>query len=412
MADDSAGQIVAATEWPPRHVTPFYSRQRMALRDEEDVAPGELRSYTILSHQVVGDQSQGLQPWQVAVQTYRDWLRDALGAAGIYPVPYSPQVKAAHGWLALDLESWPEFDVNDLFELYARWGDILPWFQCWGQMSNYAGDPELAVPPLLPGEETGCCLDIPYVHTRYLADLPGFADYLTSSGGLFSFYCRPRMDGPEPAPLDDPVEYEGETNLEYLLNWLDRLQAVGANAAYFDTMGGHYLGEPEFVINLFQHEFPADSVMEFVCDVYPTASLMSGALSGGSYPGGPGVTLAMLSEDTPEVSFPRLLRFVLGDRIVFLGESNWDNAFWGPEHDYWTERQAFLYGAKLDVAHPEDSLEEPDVLNHAVAIIVAERERVSWWRASRSTAIRWDSSTRPPVSSCDASWITPARRCW
>ena len=90
------------------------------------------------------------------------------------------------------------------------------------------------------------------------------------------------MQGLTPGLLDDPVEYEGVTNLAYMLNWLDRNLAIGANAAYLDTMGGHYLGEPAFVINLFEHEFPTNSVMEFVCDVYPTASLMSGARSGGA----------------------------------------------------------------------------------------------------------------------------------
>ena len=145
------------------------------------------RSYTILSQQVVGDPTQGLQPWQVAAQAYRDWLRSAMGSAGLYPVPYSSEVKAAHGWLAVDLEADPVFQVDEMLDLYDRWGGVLPWVQCWGQMSNYAGDPELAEPPLLPGEETGCCLDVPYVHTRCVADMPQFTEYVTASGGLIGF---------------------------------------------------------------------------------------------------------------------------------------------------------------------------------------------------------------------------------
>lgn len=88
-------------------------------------------------------------------------------------------------------------------------------------------------------------------------------------------------------------------------------------------------------------------------------------------------------------AFPRMGRYLLNDRVVFEGVSNGDHYLWGYGYDrnYFTERQAFLLGAKLDapyledrkaLGHPEEPL-DPTAVNPMVRQILEERERTHWW---------------------------------
>lgn len=76
--------------------------------------------------------------------------------------------------------------------------------------------------------------------------------------------------------------------------------------------------------------------------------------------------------------FPRLVRYLLDDRIIFLGESNGDHVLWSTNRGagYWGERQAFLLGCKLDW------MQRPDAggwNNPAVLAIVDAWQRSAYW---------------------------------
>src|SRR5262249_47531281 len=70
---------------------------------------------------------------------------------------------------------------------------------------------------------------------------------------------------------------------------------------------------------------------------------------------------------------------LLDDRVLFLGECNGDGRWWGPSADYWTERQAFLLGAKFDAVHPTENGSQDGPEDQALALGIAARERSGWW---------------------------------
>ena len=88
-------------------------------------------------------------------------------------------------------------------------------------------------------------------------------------------------------------------------------------------------------------------------------------------------------------TFPALGRYLLNDHIIFLGQSNSDHYLWGYGFDrnYFTERQIFLLGAKLDARYINDRgstghLDQPvapSKMNPVLRQVIAERERVGWW---------------------------------
>ena len=242
-------------------------------------------------------------------------------------------------------------------------------------MSNYAGPAGRATPPLRPGEETGCCLPSPEMHQRYLPELPRFIQNLRAQGTRAGLYVRPR-DSYREQRLDNSALRDGQTDLGFLLEWvrLNR-EEYGTDAVYIDTFGNYYSGEPLFVAKLFGSEFSADTVIEGVVDIYPCAYLLSGMV------GGPQHRLDRLGTGDKWMPYPRFGRYLLNDRVIFIGESNGDWDHWGRPHDYWVERQAFLLGAKLDVMHPaEDPARRLGQMNRALERILAEWDRVSWWR--------------------------------
>jgi hypothetical protein len=134
------------------------------------------------------------------------------------------------------------------------------------------------------------------------------------------------------------------------------------------------------VATLLKQRLDAGTVVERAVDVYPTASLMSGALGGGSWQGGPGRTVARLGRDVTRTTFPSFGRALLAHQIIFIGESNGDGRWWGPAASYWTERQAFLLGAKFDVIRPTENGKPDGPENRALALAIAARDQSGWWR--------------------------------
>lgn len=380
LADGEKAKLVAATTWPPQRVKPMYSLDRLALAWLDVPAVGATQRYRATIREFSGDAAKGQYPWHAAVDAYRTWLHAQMHAAGLYPIPYSPAVERANGWLNWQLNGYPTFDA-DVLERYAqRWSADFPWIQFWGQMSNFAGEPAAAVPPLRPGEETGCCLAIPEMHARYKPELPPLIKKMRAKGTRVGLYARPR-DPYQKQRLDDDRVVDGQTNLQFLLKWVQKnREEYGADAIYIDTLGNYCFADPLFMATLLRDQLGADTVIEGVVDVYPCAFLLSGFIGGGAWGGGPQRTLENLGRGYDRMTYPAFGRYLLNDRVIFVGESNRDWNLWGHAHEYWVERQAFLLGAKLDAMHPyENDGDRFGPMNVAVARILAEWQHVGWW---------------------------------
>jgi hypothetical protein len=382
VSDQSAARMVAAVNWPPRRVRPVFSRGRLGLRYERTLAPGATDRYRALLVSARGDPGRGIHAWHLVLDAYQAWLHERMKEAGLYPLEYPEELRRVHGWMHISLHELARFDADELRRLYALYGHVFPWLQCWGQMSNYGRFPPEGLldwpeTPLEPGEQTGCCLEIPRMHTRYKPALPTLAREITARGGLVGYYARPRrpyarLDGP-----DNP-------NLAFLLDWIAENERDAATAFYLDVVGVGDFGDPLTLARMFQQgTFPRLAVTEFTQDVYPVACLVGSCLWGlKRWETAPGQTPADLGPQLPRVTFPRFGRYLLGDRIIFLGRSNGDFMWWGPYrgHDHWTERQVFLLGAKFDApTRFKGQRGWITTVNDVVQEIVDEWERTGWW---------------------------------
>jgi len=367
LADDTDARMVAATNWPPRRVTPMYSLGRIGLRYDEHLDPGARRSYRAL---VVHGRSTRWEPsWQRAVDVYKNWLKAHLAAAGLQP-SYPSWMRSIHGWLNVQLENMPVWEAARVEATWQRWKSSLPWMQFWGQMSGYY------TRGLSRPEEAGCCLDTPHLHRRYEPGLVRLARVVRQEGHV-GFYARPRSPY---APLVSPETAAPTEEWKILAEWLERNRSkYGANAVYLDVVGGRDFGDPFRVATLLKKEFDGGTVIERGVDLYPTAFLASGALGGGSWQGGPERTRAQVDGTLTRTTFPSFGRYVLDDRVLFLGESNGDGRWWGSGGNYWTERQAFLLGAKFDVIRTTENGQPDGPANPALSSAIAARNANKWW---------------------------------
>lgn len=381
QADRWAARMIAAVNWPPRILSPLMARGRMALRYDQPLAPQEQRCYTALCCEARGDEARGEIPWHKVLDRYKEWLLENMRREGLYPIAYPEPMWRANGWVNVQLQNIPRFDVHELWEAYQKARDVLPWVQFWGQMSNYhrcpaEGTKDWPDPPLEPGEKTGCCLPLARFHRRYMPDVAHFAREVCASGGIVGYYLRPWP----------PQEYlaEGKDSLAFLLNWIEVSREGGACAFYLDTLGTRPFGDPLLVARLFGDRLPAMSVIEWPVDIYPTAFLASGALWGGlDWSTEPGRTPADLSVTLQRVTFPAFGRYLLDDRVFFLGASNGDYMWWANYrgHQHWTERQAFLLGMKFDApAHlPKHAAGWINPANEVVRAVADQWNKVGWW---------------------------------
>jgi len=375
LADAGEAELVAATIWPPRTVVPVFSAGGLALRDDARVPAGTTRRYRALIARRRGDEAQGRAPWLVAALAYRDWLAPNLQREGLEAA--APRWLAeSDGWQNVQLQNLASFDAAALVARWRRWRELLPWMQVWGQMSDHAGRAR-AVAVRLAGDEVGCCLDRTSLHVRYGDGLATAAATIAREGRI-GFYARPRS----PYGRLDDASSGAIAERAFLLGWLDANRArLGANAFYVDVLGHRWFGEPLAVARFVRDALPPETVVEYAVDVYPRPALVSGSLTGGSFGGGPSREPRELSElAVDRTTFPRFGRAILGERLLFLGESNGDHVLWGEENSHWAERQAFLLGAKLDAMRVAVSYDRPDVPNPALARIVALRRDAGWWR--------------------------------
>ncbi|MEK7649415.1 MAG: hypothetical protein AAB367_00400 [Patescibacteria group bacterium] len=371
-ANDMEAKIVAATNWPPRTVTPLYSLNRMVLRYEQDVPLNTSVTYRTLIAKVKKKKTVGAaEAWQTAVDKYRSWLDRQLRVAKIEKPTYPDWLNTSHGWINVQLQNRASFDIASIQALYDKTKTHFPWMQLWGQMSTYAGPPNLAVPSPLPGELVGCCVDKTEMHPRYVSSLPQFAESVAVSGGRVGYYSRPHLIT-EGGPLFGVDGVENTTNTAYLLDWVARNRdEYKANAHYIDIFARQDFGDILTVARFLRDRLPKDAVIEGVHDIYPAAFLISGFLDNNNDVVDPGGA---------RTRFPRFGRYFLNGQAMFLGESNGGHAYWGVANNYITEREAFLLGAKLDIMRPfETGQEAAGVLNTAVKMIVEERNEKNWW---------------------------------
>ncbi len=419
LADHHKARMVAASNWPPKPVTPLWAFQKLTLKYVQEIPPGQTEIFHALIYETTGNAALGQYPWQLAVDPYKDWLKKQMQAEGLYPVPYPVWLKQVNGFLHVNLHKAKEFDAGTLTflqEKWKNWRKDFPWIQFWGQMSDNTDTSKNC------NEGGECCELNRIVHLRYVdAGLLDFVKQVTQDGDRAGYYQRP-LRWPENKPyfrLDDlttNIDYpfnDGKgTALEFIREWIMRnKESFGANAFYLDGVGAVFLGDPMFVVNLFKPNtphftFPEGSVIEWPVDIYPAAYLMGGSLWGGKIGrGGPGLTPENVCTG---VAFARFGRYVLGDRIFFSGVSNGDYYFWGPEtgtfnfwgcgldinracskdwvddyayvcEPYWTERQTFLLGAKFDIESPEINPNKPDEMNPIVRAALEQWAAVDWW---------------------------------
>ncbi len=383
LGDARRARLLAAANWPPRTVRPRVGAGRFAIEYPEGVRVGASVRCAALVLRATGDATKGDDAWRLAADAYVKWLDERMTAAGVAEPDYPPALRDAHGWQQVLLHFLPAFDADDVRRAYERRRDVLPWVQFWGQMSNYQRDSaegrdEHPSPPLGFGERTGCCVDEPELHSRYRPGLSRLAQQIVGDGGVVGYYQRPR------SPYGRLAGGVGSPDVGFLLNWIEVNRRDGANAFYLDVVGAKHFGEALAVADLLRAQTPSLSVTERTVDVYPAAALVSGALWGGPrFRTRPQQKPADFNGNFTRCTFPRLGRTLLPERPMFLGGANGDFMYWGDfrGHECWTERQAFLLGAKFDA--PTRFKGQPgwvDPVTRGVAAAIAARERVGWWQ--------------------------------
>ena len=369
LADGTDGVYAASINWPPIRVQPTYSKDRIAIKYPDKIPAGGTFECSILFSEIKADSANSRLPWQIAVEKYKIWLEQKMEAEQLYPINYSQWVREIDGFLNIQLENITSFNISEVYKRWNKWNIYFPWVQFWGQMSDYAGKPG-----------GGCCLDKIEMHPRYIPELVQFAKNITTleiSPGHAGYYSRPHYLG----YLYKTSDGQKSENLNHLLQWLSKnKEEYYANVFYIDTFGGRYFGYPLQVAKLFKSDFPKDTFIEYAVDIYPTAFVISGSLGGGNKK--KGKRFDDFERGYNVIAFPRLGRYLLNDRIIFLGESNNDYNNWGWKNDYFCERQVFLLGAKFDVMHPGEKIGSEIKPNSALTQIISERKRVSWWKRS------------------------------
>lgn len=355
IADSEWAQLVAAVNWPPRNVTPMHAAQQTMISYNQPLGTGESQTYRTLLVELKGDPIAGYAPWQLAVSKYKEWLEAHLA------LPPPPQwMRDNEGYYATGLQNFTAYSQPYLATQWAQVQDIFGWLQLWGQMSNYSGDPMYASPPLMPSEPVGCCLPSSTMHTRYLPTLVDFVNAETAAGRHVGYYAR------EPASnhLDVPAD------AQFTTDWLAKNKnTYGANAFYIDVVGRGPMGDAAAVSDLMKSAaIPDGTLIEGFVDVYRPASLMSGYITGGSWPGGPGYD----PTTCPKCTFINLARLTMGNRLGYYGHANGEHVLHGPlaSSPYWGERHMFLLGLKADCWAP----------NQLYRDIAALRSQVQWWQ--------------------------------
>lgn len=363
LSSDQEALMVAAANWPPKRTKVYYSYLRMSFLYDEQIKPNQTATFRAITCKAAGDISQGTDAWHTVVDQYKTWLKTKMEEAELLPINYPQWMKDVDGFMNVQLQNMPQFNIAEIYNSWNQWHSVFPWIQFWGQMSDYAGK-----------QGGGCCLEKQEMHPRYKPDLIQFVRNVTTAPaqpGHVGYYSRPRES-------DDDI-VDNTTARNFLLGWLQKNESdYNANIFYVDVLGNRYFGDPLRVATLFRDEFPKDIFIEYPVDIYPTAFLVSGSLGGNQYKNTDWAQrVDGLTTKKKKAAYPAFGRYLLDDRVILMGESNGDHIFWGTKGQHWTERQAFLLGAKFDVTTFSLGKQKEAV---ALEMILSERKRVSWWQ--------------------------------
>lgn len=369
--DENAAFMLAAIDWPPKRVRPMFCGNGTLILYPIPPAPGQTKTYDTLIAVATKAETNDRPLWAAVVDPYKRWLKQQIERENLQP-NLPDWIRYAHGWLNIQLENRRSFDAMRELAFYKHWSQFFPWVQFWGQMSNYAGPKHLARPPLQLDEETGCCLEESTLHPRYRADLPRMSAAIRRAGGHVGYYERPAKN----------ANLESAAGRQYVENWIAKNRTThNADAHYVDVLGASYFGNALTIAQWIRDSLPESLVIEGPVDIYPAAFLISGSLTAGNWGGGPDAVAKVRSGSREMSSCVRFGRYVLDDRVMFLGQSNGDGKLWGPKNQYWTERQVFLLGAKFDPTNPSEIPTQPiGRTNQALEMIIAEWERTDWHR--------------------------------
>ncbi|MCA9581057.1 MAG: hypothetical protein KC416_04640 [Myxococcales bacterium] len=341
------GLLVAAVNWPPVEVMAAHAQRQNAVFYRHPIAAASSVRYRSLVTRVRG--APGYKAWHIAMNRYAKWFYSHFKA----PEPPTWMIEN-EGFLNVQLENFMTFDIAQLEKLWSEKKDRWNLMLLWGQMSDYAG---------------ACCAKDRDMHSRYLPELPAFVAGVAKGGGHIGYYTREPAVGhiAESPGVDWYKEWVAKNATEY-----------GANTTYLDVVCRGRASVPNSPVRLppifLDGTVPTETVCEGFQDVYPnSAGLLSGFLLGDSnFNGGEGITPELVDGGT----YTNLVRFLMRDRLGYIGGSNGDHKVWGTAADYYVERQAFLLGLKLDIIH----WRYPDEM--VVATEIADlRAKAGWWKA-------------------------------
>jgi hypothetical protein len=346
----------------------------MILRYQDPISANTQATYQALIATVTSESGADATPWQLALDVYRAWLDTKM-----QPVQYPDWMWNGQGMLNVQLENYTTSKLSSIKNTWQSMSTLYPWVLFWGQMDSYAG---------------GCCGLKQVIDSRLQPDFIEFVRSITATDQYRAGYYSAPYYG---TSTSNPKELlDTQSGLDWLITWLATNQEYGANSYYIDTLATLYYGNPATMMGLFASgDIPKDALLEGVVDMYPAAGLVSGMLVGNSYLcGAPWKT----PENSAMTTFPRFGRYLLGDRLMYSGESNWDFTFWGTGAwsqsdslnqvcdyvaycssngpcEHWTETQSFLLGTKLDVM----AYNPVPGANSVLDAINQARQRVNWW---------------------------------
>ena len=374
----------------------MHENQQTAIEYPDPIAPGQAQTFGALLEDANGNTLLGYKPWIIALKGYKKWLQTHT-----IQEAYPAWLQNSEAFFSVPLQERKEFDLNTFLPTWNNWKGYFSWIQFWGQTSNYTdrdfvfdsdfdGKPDYlpwngenpvqglfdGKPPIQPGENLGCCLQKTEIHSRYVPELLLFTQRLDKNGLLSGFFAREPPSG----------KLETSSNAKFLRDWLEKNHSeYHAPVSFVDNIGKKFVGNPETLFNrLTDGTIPNDAIIGGLVDAYPRASLISGLVSASGWQVGSAIT--------PEVSnsgvFPNFARFVLPQRILFLGESNGEHNTVGPVA-YWLERQVFLLGLKTEMMRPDvlvtvfstdiNQYIPVFVQNPYLLDIKAKRNAVQWW---------------------------------
>ena len=384
--------MLASITWPPHQLVLSSRGARpqatapLSIQFVDGYSARETIQVSVILDSLESDSRTMLCAWQRAVLRYRDWLQPHIAAdPRINQLSGLIQPKAqveAEGMLAVELQNIPTFNLTQLNETWQRTKWLFPRMQMWGQMSNcYCSNGKIPhSPPTLPGEETGCCLLNQSMHQRYLkAGLPQWVRAqidIDPTAYQLGYYSRPVT----PA-LD---------NLAWIRTWISSLaREGGGNAQYVDGWGRNFQGQPRKVLKLvWDGLLPVDSITEGWTDIWRYAGLLSGYnrglefANGGVYADGDSTNAStMIASMRPfeqhrNGSFINMVRLLMGEEIGYFGYEDGEYLTWGAKNRHYSERLAFLLGAKFEAATVEDE----GHLNPVLVRVQKLRQAVGWWQ--------------------------------